>query len=337
MNRLRQHKQLASRKEAVELQRVRVSRGEEPVRVSWHVHAGDCREYMKTMADGSVDMILTDPPWLVDYDKLLKGGKKGFDDSMAVVFTVRDGIRETYRLLRDERFVVMYWPTNDTALPVDVLKELGAPPNLTLHQLGRWFLVSAGYRVWKRPIVWYKPNKSFGSIQDPSKEFNSKYETIFWGFKGDARFFKRPDSDVFVADSPTGDRLHPNEKSVPLSEVFIDICTVGGETVFDPFAGGGSHGEAGLRMERRVVLCELDPEFAQRTSVRCEHTAQQKLSGELPKLRDVTPRTDESAGAGNNREAETGVVRPFPNPVRAKIAQTVTEGFDQDLFTKEVK
>lgn len=330
MNRLRQHKQLIQRKEAVELQRVRVAHGEEPSLLAWHVHQGDCVEYMKTLADGTMDMILTDPPWAVDYDQLLQGNKKAFDDSKAVLPFVRDAMRACYRLLRDERFCLMYWPTNATDLPVELLKELGAPAGLDLHRLGRWFLTSAGFRVWPRPVIWYKPNKNFGSIQDPTKELTSQYETVFWAFKGDARFFKRPGSDVFVAEAPGRDRIHPNEKSVELSEVFIDICTVQGENVFDPFAGGGAHGEAGLRMERNVHLVELDPEFASRASVRCESTSQRKVSGELPGLGNIQSEVDQRRSGPTDEELEGGIV--LPSPVRAKIAQTVSAELDQDLF-----
>lgn len=317
MNRLKRHKQMEQRKADVQLKRVAAEKGIGPL-LSWYIHNGDCVPYLREMVDGCMDMVLTDPPWAVNYDDLLIGEQKSFDDDPDKVLpTVRNAIRECYRVLRNERFCIMYWPSNATSIKADLLKELGAPIGLTLHELGRWFLTSAGFKVWPRPCIWYKPNKNFGSMNDPTKQINSQYESFFWAFKGDARFFKRPQGDVFVADSPGSERLHPNEKNVELSEMLIDICTVGGENVLDPFCGGGSHGEAALLMERNFHGIELDREFADRTEVRVESISQRKVSGELPPLENPPPGPDIVLAAPINS---------------AKIAPTSEDGFDQHLF-----
>lgn len=342
MNRLKRHKQIKQRMEEVELRRVQVERGTKSL-LAWYVHNGDCVPYMReTIADGTMDMIFTDPPWAVNYDSLLIGDQKAFDDSFQVLPTVRDALRESFRVLRDQRFCVMYWPTNATPLPEKLLRELGAPANTNLHELGRWFLTSAGFRVWPRPIIWYKPGKQFGSVRDPSKEITSQYETIFWAFKGDARFFKRPDGDVYMFEPPGADRLHPNEKNLELSEIFIDICTVRGENVFDPFAGSGKHGEAALLMERNCHLVELDREFADRASMLCESVSQKKLSGEIPDLGEDDTDTDDGSGGGSSGDTDRELLsgRPtnnvvLPSPInRAKNAPSIEE-FDNHLFDGE--
>lgn len=316
MNRLKRHKQMEDRKEQVMLRRVAQDRGILPT-MAWFVHQGDCVPYLREMADGCMDMILTDPPWAVNYDDLLFGTQKSFDDDPdRVLPTVRNAIKECYRVLRVDRFCIMYWPSNSTPIKSELLKELGAPTNITLHELGRWFLTSAGFKVWPRPCIWYKPNKNFGSMTDPTRQINSQYETFFWAFKGEARFFKRPQGDVFVADAPGAERLHPNEKNVELSEMLIDICTVSGENVLDPFCGGGSHLEAALLMERNAHGVELDREFADRSATRAESISQRKVSGELPPLEQPTT-------------ADAGLPPPINN---AKIAPSSEEQFDQHLF-----
>jgi ParB/RepB/Spo0J family partition protein len=344
LNRLRRHNQIKQRQEEVVLRRVQVERGKKP-NLFWHVHQGDCVAYMKeNIDDGTMDMVLTDPPWSIDYDDLLIGEQKSFDDSLAVLPTVRDACREYFRILRDQRFCFMYWPTNEVSVDPIVLKDLGAPMYLTLHDLGRWFLTSAGFWVYPRPIIWYKPNKNFGNVRDPSKQFTSQYETIFVAAKGDARFFKRPESDVFVGDTPGPDKLHPNEKNLEVSEIFIDMCTVPGENVFDGFAGGGVHGEAALRQERNAHLVELDVEFAERCSMRCESIEQKKLSGEIPDLgrpasdisESATPRNEELPIGVLGKQGDVGGRSVLPNPNRAINARTeeVLE-LDNHLFDGE--
>ena len=326
MNRLKRHKQMEQRKIDVSLRRVQAARDDTPgALLAWHVHNGDCVPYLKELADGCMDMVLTDPPWAVNYDDLLIGEQKSFDDSDRVLPTVRDAMRETFRVLRDQRFCIMYWPSNATAVKPDVLQSLGAPVGLTLHELGRWFLSSAGYRVWPRPLIWYKANKNFGSMNDPSKQVNSQYETMFLAFKGDARFFKRLAGDVLEGDSPGAERVHPNEKNLEVSETLIDACTVHGENVLDPFCGGGVHGEAALLMERNCHMCELDNEFADRASVRCESISQKKVAGEIPPLA-LEP--DEEQNSTEDGPLAAVVV---PNPNRAIVAPSEPLS-DDELF-----
>lgn len=340
MNRLKRHKQFAQRKEEVQLRRLANEQKPDEDKgpnLFWHVYNEDCVTHMKDMSDGCVDMILTDPPWAVDYDQLLIGEVKSFDDSQNILPTVQAAIRECFRILRDQRFCVMYWPSNATPIPAVLVEKMGAPQGITLHELGRWFLTSAGFRVWPRPIIWYKPNKHFGSVSDPSRQFPSQYETILWAFKGEARFFKNPGSDLFVAETPAAkDKQHPNEKNRELSEIFIDICTVEDEIVCDPFAGGGVHGEAALYQGRSCHLVELDREFADRATVRCEHTSQRIISGELQVASSKQPGADERASQGANGQSSNTVI--LPNPNRANIAPSAIEkfpdviGLDDELF-----
>jgi DNA modification methylase len=141
-------------------------------------------------------------------------------------------------------------------------------------------------------------------MNDPSKQVNSQYETLFLAFKGDARFFKRLGGDVLVGDPPpASNRLHPNEKNLEVSEILIDACTVHGENVLDPFAGSGVHGEAALMMERNCHLIELDREFADRIMTRVEAISQMKVATtETPNL--VLPTSPDGAGIAPTEEVE---------------------------------
>ena len=59
---------------------------------------------------------------------------------------------------------------------------------------------------------------------------------------------------------PSADE-HPTPKVPELAQHFIRLHSQPGETVLDPFMGGGSTGVAALRERRRFIGIELDPEW----------------------------------------------------------------------------
>jgi DNA modification methylase len=54
---------------------------------------------------------------------------------------------------------------------------------------------------------------------------------------------------------------HPTEKPVALAAHFLRLHTEPGDVVLDPFGGSGSTGEACLKMGRRYIGFELDPQW----------------------------------------------------------------------------
>ena len=53
---------------------------------------------------------------------------------------------------------------------------------------------------------------------------------------------------------------HPAQKPVAVIEPLIRMSTREGDTVLDPMCGSGTTGEACLRLNRRAVLCDIDPQ-----------------------------------------------------------------------------
>lgn len=66
---------------------------------------------------------------------------------------------------------------------------------------------------------------------------------------------------------PPRDRQHPNEKPVEMVAHFINNHTYPGDTVLDPFMGSGTTGVAAVRMGRKFIGIELDPDHFE-TAVR---------------------------------------------------------------------
>jgi DNA modification methylase len=62
-------------------------------------------------------------------------------------------------------------------------------------------------------------------------------------------------------NSKVGNRLHPTEKPTALLRYLIDLLSIPGSVLLDPFAGSSSLGEAALLSGRQVILVERDEEF----------------------------------------------------------------------------
>lgn len=69
------------------------------------IHHGDCIEVMRAMPENSVDFILTDPPYLVNYrDRSGRSIQNDADDRW-----LKLAMREAYRALKQDRVAIMFY------------------------------------------------------------------------------------------------------------------------------------------------------------------------------------------------------------------------------------
>lgn len=54
---------------------------------------------------------------------------------------------------------------------------------------------------------------------------------------------------------------HPTQKPVRLMRILIKLISNKGDTIFDPFMGGGSTGVGALLEERKFIGCDIDEEY----------------------------------------------------------------------------
>jgi DNA modification methylase len=189
------------------------------------------------MESESVHLLLTDPPWGVNYEENV-GGKETklqmFDDSKESAFKVlADILPDLWRVLTPDSYAFFFYATK-------------------FHSQV-FSLLSHRFDVHPIPLVWVKPG---GFNLSPLVRFTPNYETIFVCKKG-SRSLERPSMAVFSYPPPS-DKLHPTQKPVELLRELVEIASREGEVVLDPFAGSGSTGVAALQANRKVVLCECE-------------------------------------------------------------------------------
>jgi site-specific DNA-methyltransferase (adenine-specific) len=198
----------------------------------------DCIEWLKTIDDESVDLVVTDPA----YESLEKHRAKGTttrlkvsDGSSNEWFPIFPNSRfgelfaELYRVLKRDAHVYFYCDQET----MFVAKPIGE---------------AAGFKFWK-PIVWDKVTMGMGY------HYRARYEFVLFFEKG-----KRKLNDLGISDVITSKRVrdgYPTEKPVDVSRILIEQSTLPGGLVIDPFMGSGSVGEAALAAGRKFAGCDV--------------------------------------------------------------------------------
>jgi DNA modification methylase len=213
---------------------------------------GDCIEAMRRMPTESVDFVLTDPPYLVNYRD--RDGRMIQNDANAD--WLKPAMAEAYRVLKQNRVAIMFYGWTKIDMFFDAWKDAGFQP--------------VGH------IVFHKPYSS------RSRFFRYQHEMAFLLAKGRPPLPKQPLGDVMEMPY-SGNKLHPTQKPVAALAPLIRSFTLQGETVLDPFAGSGSTCAAALLTGRKYIGIEMDDAYFQPASDRLtrihQRVAQKRSSG----------------------------------------------------------
>lgn len=191
------------------------------------VTRGDCVEIMKNIPTGAVDLILTDPPYLVRYvDRSGRSVKNDDNDAW-----IDPAFAQMHRVLKDNKFCVSFCPWNKADRFKEAWRKAG------FHAVGHIMF----------------PKKYASS----SRFVQYKHEEAYLLAKGNPRLPENPPPDV-IPWTYTGNKLHPTQKPVGIFAPLIEAFTRPGDVVLDPFAGSGSTLVAARDTGRRFVGIELD-------------------------------------------------------------------------------
>jgi site-specific DNA-methyltransferase (adenine-specific) len=266
---------------------------------------GDCIEVMKTMEEGSVDLIVTSPPYGVgiDYDV--------HDDDMVweqySKFT-RDWMEQAYRVLKDDGRIALN-------IPYEINRQ---------DKGGRIFMVSEVWQIMKQ--IGYK----FFGVVDLEEESPHRSRTTAWGswMSPSAPYIYNPKECVILAykkkhikivkgqpewvgemgevegkDGNMRPKMMYTEQqkrefidlvfgqwnyfadtrsltkatfSMDIPTKAIKILTYKNDIVLDPFAGSGTSMVAAETLDRRWIGIELSSNYAKVANERVGFFVQQK-------------------------------------------------------------
>lgn len=196
----------------------------------WH---GDCLELMKNIPDGSVDLVLTDPPYGMAFKSNHRKEKYNEIQNDKSLEWLEKYISECYRVLKNNSAIYCFCSWHN----VDVFKQA----------------IEKKFKV-KNILILEKNNTSMGDLKG---SYAPKYEMIIFAHKGRKLLNGFRYADIIKARR-TGNKNHPTEKPVDLLETFIKNSSDENAVVFDGFMGSGSCGVACVNTNRRFIGIELD-------------------------------------------------------------------------------
>jgi site-specific DNA-methyltransferase (adenine-specific) len=220
------------------------------------VVSGDCLDIMRGIPSESVNAIITDPPYGIDYQS-----------------NARKGTKKLPKILNDQHpFIWWLYDANR------ILKDGGALIcfcRWDVQEAFRSAIEWAGFDV-KSQVIWDRVLYGMGDLKGA---FAPSHDVIWFAVKGKFAFPNKRPKSVIVSQRVNGSSLtHPNEKPVDLMEQLIVSVTREGETVCDPFMGSGTTAIAALNTGRHFIGIEKDIKYVELANERIDTYFKNKIA-----------------------------------------------------------
>ncbi len=254
------------------------------------LYHGDCLEKMKCIPDGSVDMVLTDPPYgttackwdsIIPLEPMWEQLKRVIKLNGAIVMTASQPFTTT--LIASNMKMFKYcWVWNKSravGFPNAKNKPMNKHEDVLLFSFGDC-ANRCKNRMTYNPQGLIEVNKKVNGIKSCAGDKGGH------GFGRPSHKAERiqthtnyPNSVLSIANE--GKTVHPTQKPVALMEYLIKTYTNKGETVLDFTMGSGTTGVACKNLNRSFIGIEKDGKYFQIASDRIHyHNAQ--ISGGAP-------------------------------------------------------
>jgi modification methylase len=231
---------------------------------------GDCIDVMRSLPEGSVDLIFADPP----YNLQLKGTLHRPDNSL--VDAVDDAWDQFDGFAAYDRFTKDWLAAARRLLkPNGAIWVIGSYHNIfrvgaAMQDAGYWLL---------NDVVWRKSNPM---PNFRGKRFTNAHETLIWASRSEGAKYvfnyealkalneglqMRSDWTIPLCTGherlkdANGDKAHPTQKPEALLHRILVATTNPGDVVLDPFFGTGTTGAVARMLGRRWIGIEREPAY----------------------------------------------------------------------------
>jgi site-specific DNA-methyltransferase (adenine-specific) len=211
------------------------------------ISCGDCIDLLKQLDANSVDCVITDPPYNVDYGNKNKAMQKMFDDNRKDVIQ-RDAFfndlgfdkytelaTQLFRICKDKSHIYICCADRQLNDWISTMEQTG--------------FKYSGYLIWLK-------NRQTVDLTVGLK-YAMKTEHVLFFRKGARKLNVLGLNNVFAVDCATKMR-HPTQKPIKLFREFINNSTNEHDLVLDPFMGSGTTAVACQQLNRHYIGFELN-------------------------------------------------------------------------------
>ena len=228
-----------------------------------NIYLGDCYELIKKLPDNSVDLIVTDPPYLIENTS---GGKNGLGKSIANmnkelengIFTESIDVKILDEFIRVMKKINIYIWCNHKQIPMYldyfVNKKNCKFDILIWNKTNATPLFNNKYMTDKEYCLYFRD----GGYCNPKDYEHAK--TVF------LNPINKKDKDLYN---------HPTIKPLPIIKILIENSSQENEVVLDTFLGSGTTAVACKELNRQYIGFELNEEFYEIAKNRLEGLTQE--------------------------------------------------------------
>jgi len=195
---------------------------------------GDCIEEMRKLPDGSIDLIITDPPYFIPikHYKTRKYFNRNFADLGLIEYFFKDVFNEFKRIIKPTGRIYVFCDGQS-------------------YPLFWWHFFKFCKNV--RPIIWDKKTSINGY------SWRHQHELILFAEMPEAKPVPSGDGDILKCSAvKVGERKHPAQKPVELIKRLIEKSSNPNDVVLDCFAGKGSVMDACIQCNRKYIMIEKE-------------------------------------------------------------------------------
>jgi site-specific DNA-methyltransferase (adenine-specific) len=252
-------------------------------------------QYLSTIQDGSIDLILTDPPYIISKDTGMNthfnNVKNNEANNIEFVKTAADWLKykKDKKILTDDnkdnylKYGTIYgkkycvktdYGEWDNEFTMEILEQF---INEYYKKLKNGGTIIIFFDLWKisylkeimekhkfkqiRFIEWIKTNPQ--PLNSSVNYLTNCREIALLGIKGTKpTFHSKYDNGIYSFPLQGGkNRFHPTQKSLPLFEELITKHSNENDVILDTFLGGGTTAIAAKNTKRKFKGCEISTEY----------------------------------------------------------------------------
>jgi len=199
----------------------------------------DPASYALLMEDRKANLVVTDPPYNVNYEG--SAGKIKNDNMASEKF--HDFLLSAFKCLNDNM-------AGDASIYVFHADTEGLNFRKAFDEAGFYL---SGCCIWKKP-----------SLVLGRSPYQWQHEPCLFGWKKDGRhqwYADRKQTTIWEFEKPKKNDVHPTMKPIPLIAYCIMNSTMSNTLILDPFLGSGTTMMACEQSERTCYGLELDPKY----------------------------------------------------------------------------
>ena len=204
---------------------------------------GDCITELENIDDNSIDVVITDPPYGINY----KSNKSIYSNTVT-----KQG------LLNDDLNAISIFDNVCKVLNKKVKDDSHLYFFIDLNNYGKFRDIAEKYFDIKTSLIWYKAKGGIGDLQ---YDWINCTEMIIYCIKGKKPINKRKSNVLEVNRLSTSQMIHPTQKPTELIKQILEVSANKHDLVCDPFMGSGSHIKAAKDYGCNYIGIELDSEM----------------------------------------------------------------------------